>query len=70
MTTYLSPTDVEFYADHDTAVLEFLVVRTTREGAFIAANSGADHPMAKANAEMLAAIIGALVLRELRLESG
>lgn len=62
---YLSPLDVDFYVNHETAVLESLAERLTGEGAFVAATSGADHPVAKELAKMLAAVLGALLIRDL-----
>lgn len=61
----ISPTDIEFYANHDTAVLEALSKRLVGEGAMVAATSGADHPIAVEYAAMVAAVIGELMRRDL-----
>jgi hypothetical protein len=63
--TYLSPTDVDFYANHETSVLESLAERLTRDGSYVAANSGADHPIAREVAALLAAVLGQLLTRDL-----
>lgn len=64
MATYLSPTDVAFYDGHPTVLLESLLERIAREGGYIAANSGADHPIAREYAAMAAAVIGQLAMRD------
>ena len=62
---YLSPTDVGFYANHDTATLERLAERLKSDGAYVAMNSGADHPIARELAAILVAILGQLLIRDL-----
>jgi hypothetical protein len=62
--THISPTDPGFYADHDTATLEGLAARFAADGQFIAANSGADHPMAVECAALWSAVTFALIARE------
>lgn len=66
MTFYLEPSDSGYYADpltFPTAQLEALADRAAYNGSFIAANSGADHPMATEWLAILTAVTGELLRR-------
>lgn len=68
MTTYSSSTsDPDFYASHSTAVLEALLKRLGSEGAYVAINSGHNHPIAREYAAMLAAVLTELAKRDINL---
>lgn len=62
--TTISPTDPEFYEGRDTADLEALARRFAADGAIVAANAGADSPIAAEYAAMWAAVTSVLIARE------
>jgi hypothetical protein len=62
--TYTSPTESAYYANHSTETLESIVAQAAADGMWIAANHGADHPMALAKLEIWVAATGALLLRQ------
>jgi cytochrome c biogenesis factor len=59
----MSPTQIDFYASHTDAQIEAVIAKAASSGSYIAANSGADHPLAVEYAAMWAAATGALLLR-------
>lgn len=58
-----SPTEISFYANHTDAQIEAVIAKSAISGSYIAANSGADHPLAAEYAAMWAAATGAALLR-------
>jgi cytochrome c biogenesis factor len=61
----MSPTEISFYANHSDAQLEACITKAAQSGSYIAANSGADHPLAVEYAAMWAAATGAALLRSI-----
>ena len=59
----ISPTEVDFFADHSTATLRLIVEEKTAASKWTAVNFGADHPMAEAAMSIANAAWGQLVLR-------
>lgn len=67
MTTYTSPTDIGYYADpavFPEATIEAIIAKSLADGAYIAANSGADHPLAADHLRIVKAATGALLIRQ------
>lgn len=60
-----SPTETSYYANHTTEALESIATRYAADGAFIAANSGADHPLAIECSKIWAAVTAELIARQL-----
>jgi hypothetical protein len=61
--TYTSPTETSYYANHTTEALESIAAKYAADGMYIAANSGADHPLAIECAKIWAAVTAALLAR-------
>jgi hypothetical protein len=61
--TFTSPTEIDFFAGHSTASLRKIVDQKTAESAYVAMNSGADHPIAVEMMSIANAAWGQLVLR-------
>lgn len=59
----ICPTDTAFYDRHETDALLNLFERVVGDGATIAMNHGAEHPMAVENLRMAEAIAGQLMER-------
>jgi len=59
----ISPTDVEFYADHTDEALTSIVAKYTADSAYIAQFSGVGHPLSIEALAIANAAWGALVTR-------
>lgn len=61
--TTTSPTEIDYYADHDSVTLRSIIQRYDAQGASIAVNSGADHPLVAECIAISTAAFGQLVKR-------
>lgn len=62
--TYLSPSDTAFYDTHSTETLHNLLAQFISSGAYIAMNSGPDHPLTTEYTNMIAAVTHQLMKRD------
>lgn len=61
----ISPTEIDFFANHSDETLRKIVADKTADSAYVAMNSGADHPIAIEMMSIANAAWGQLALRSI-----